>query len=123
MGADKNADVVWVGTSWGASLVRINTKTMESTVVPLPHQGMSPYQITVDKNHNLWMNVWTSDVVLKYEPAANKWTTFDLPSRGTEVRHISIDERDGKLARDHPRISREQDGGDGLPQRSRSSRR
>ena len=27
MGADKNADVVWVGTSWGASLVRINTKT------------------------------------------------------------------------------------------------
>jgi len=97
MGADKNADVVWVGTSWGASLVRINTKTMESTVVPLPHQGMSPYQITVDKNHNLWMNVWTSDVVLKYEPATSKWTTFDLPSRGTEVRHISIDERDGKL--------------------------
>jgi virginiamycin B lyase len=97
MGADKNADVVWVGTSWGASLIRINTKTMESTVVPLPHQGMSPYQITVDKNHNLWMNVWTSDVVLKYEPATGKWTTFDLPSRGTEVRHISIDERDGKL--------------------------
>jgi virginiamycin B lyase len=97
MGADKNADVVWVGTSWGASLIRINTKTMESTVVPLPYQGMSPYQITVDKNHNLWMNVWTSDVVLKYEPATNKWTTFDLPSRGTEVRHISIDERDGKL--------------------------
>ncbi len=97
MGADKNADVVWVGTSWGASLVRINTKTMESTVVPLPYQGMSPYQITVDKNHNLWMNVWTSDVVLKYEPAANKWTTFDLPSRGTEVRHISIDEHSGKL--------------------------
>ena len=97
MGADKNADVVWVGTSWGASIIRINTKTMESTVVPLPYQGMSPYQITVDKNHNLWMNVWTSDVVLKYEPATNKWTTFDLPSRGTEVRHISIDERDGKL--------------------------
>jgi streptogramin lyase len=97
MGADKNADVVWVGTSWGASLIRINTKTMESTVVPLPYQGMSPYQITVDKNHNLWMNVWTSDVVLKYEPATGKWTTFDLPSRGTEVRHISIDERDGKL--------------------------
>jgi streptogramin lyase len=97
MGADKNADVVWVGTSWGASLVRINTKTAESTVVPLPYQGMSPYQITVDKNHNLWMNVWTSDVVLKYDPAANKWTTFDLPSRGTEVRHISIDESGGKL--------------------------
>jgi len=97
MGADKNGDVVWVGTSWGASLVRINTKTLEQTVVPMPYQGMSPYQITVDKNHNLWMNVWTSDVILKYDPAAGKWTTFDLPSRGTEVRHISIDEHDGKM--------------------------
>jgi streptogramin lyase len=36
-------------------------------------------------------------VVLKYDPSANKWTTFDLPSRGTEVRHISIDERGDKL--------------------------
>jgi streptogramin lyase len=97
MGADKNADTVWVGTSWGSSIIRINTKTMESTVVPMPYQGMSPYQITIDKNHNLWMNVWTSDVVLKYDPSANKWTTFDLPSRGTEVRHISIDERGDKL--------------------------
>jgi streptogramin lyase len=97
MGADKNSDDVWIGTSWGASLVRINTKTMNSSVVPLPYPGMSPYQITVDNNHNLWMNVWTSDVVLKYDPSANKWTTFDLPSRGTEVRHVSIDERNGKL--------------------------
>jgi streptogramin lyase len=97
MGGDKNSDNVWVGTSWGASIVRINIKTMESTVVALPYPGMSPYQITADKNHNLWMNVWTSDVVLKYDPSANKWTTFDLPSRGTEVRHISIDERNGKL--------------------------
>jgi streptogramin lyase len=97
MGADKNADVVWVGTSWGASLARIDTKTMETKFVALPYQGMSPYQIAVDKNHNLWMNVWTSDVVLKYEPSTGKWTTFDLPSRGTEARHVSLLERDGKL--------------------------
>jgi len=97
MGADKASDTVWVGTSWGASIVRINTKTFDSNVVQLPYQGMSPYQITVDKNHNLWMNVWTSDVVLKYEPNTGKWTTFDLPSRGTEVRHVSIDESGDKL--------------------------
>ena len=32
MGTDKNADVVWVGTSWGASVVRIDTKTLELDV-------------------------------------------------------------------------------------------
>ena len=39
MGADKTPDEVWVGTSWGASLIRINAKTMESSVVPLALSG------------------------------------------------------------------------------------
>ena len=29
-------------------------------------------------------------------PAAGTWTTFDLPTRGTEARHISLLENDGK---------------------------
>jgi streptogramin lyase len=97
MGIDKDADVAWVGNSWGGSIARIDTHTLETTFVPLPYPGMGPYQIAVDKNHNLWMNIWTSDVVLKYDPSAKKWTTFDLPSRGTEARHVSLLERDGKL--------------------------
>ena len=28
-------------------------------------------------------------------PAAQKWTTFELPVRGTEIHHISFDERNG----------------------------
>src|SRR5207244_12952855 len=28
---------------------------------------------------------------------SNKWTMFDLPVHGTEIRHISLLERDGKL--------------------------
>jgi streptogramin lyase len=97
MGIDKDADVAWVGNSWGGTITRIDTHTLETTFVPLPYPGMGPYQIAVDKNHNLWMNIWTSDVVLKYDPSAKKWTTFDLPSRGTEARHVSLLERDGKL--------------------------
>src|SRR5262249_48181558 len=36
MGTDKNADVLWVGNSWGGSLTRIDTKTMETKTVPVP---------------------------------------------------------------------------------------
>jgi len=36
-------------------------------------------------------------VILRYEPTNNKWTTFDLPTRGTEARHISLLEREGKM--------------------------
>ena len=96
MGTDKNADVLWVGNSWGASLARINTKTGDATIVPFPDKTMQPYHIAVDSNHNVWGNLWTSDQIVKFDPGANKWTTFELPVRGTEIRHVSLADIGGK---------------------------
>jgi streptogramin lyase len=95
MGTDKNADVLWVGNSWGSSFARIDTKTNEVTMVPFPDKAMQAYHIHVDSRHNVWGNLWTNDQVVKYDPAAAKWTTFEMPVRGTESRHISVYERDG----------------------------
>jgi streptogramin lyase/mono/diheme cytochrome c family protein len=97
MGTDKNADVLWVGNSWGASLTRINTKTSEATIVPLPNPTMQTYHVAVDRNHSVWGDLWSSDQIYRMDPATQKVTTFDLPVRGTEIRHISLLERDGKL--------------------------
>ena len=69
MGTDKNADVLWVGNSWGGSLGRIDTRTLETTIVPLPEPTMQPYHLAVDKNHNVWGNLWTNDQIFKYDPA------------------------------------------------------
>ena len=97
MGTDKNADVLWVGNSWGGSLSRINTHTMETTIIPFPDKAMQAYHITVDQHHNVWGNLWTSDQIVRYNPDTKQWTMFDLPVRGTEIRHISLLERDGQL--------------------------
>ena len=96
MGTDKNGDVLWVGNSWGASLARIDTKTLQATIVPFPEKTMQPYHIDVDSKHNVWANLWTSDHLVKYDPTAGKWTTFDLPVRGTEIRHVSLLEQNGQ---------------------------
>jgi streptogramin lyase len=96
MGTDKNGDVLWVGNSWGSTLARIDTKTLETKIIPFPSTTMQPYHIAVDQNHNVWGNLWTSDQIAKYDPTANKWTMFELPVRGTEIRHVSLMERDGK---------------------------
>jgi streptogramin lyase len=96
MGTDKNGDVLWVGNSWGATLARIDTKTLETKIIPFPSKTMQPYHIAVDQNHNVWGNLWTSDYVARYNPTTDQWTTFDLPVRGTEIRHVSLLERDGK---------------------------
>ena len=98
MGTDKDGDVLWVGNSWGRNLAKINIHTMETSFVPLPGPGvMQPYHVAVDKHHDAWLNIWSSDVVLRYDPAADKWTTFDLPTRGTEARYVSILEKDGAM--------------------------
>jgi hypothetical protein len=46
----------------------------------------------------VWGNLWTSDRIVRYDPAANAWTVFDLPVRGTEIRHISLLERGDKIS-------------------------
>jgi streptogramin lyase len=95
MGTDKNADVLWVGDSWGANLARIDTHTHEATYVPLPGR-QQPYHVTVDRNHAAWTNVWGADRVMRYDPKSGAWTAFDLPTRGAEPRYVSLLERDGQ---------------------------
>ncbi len=97
MGTDKNGDTLWVGDSWGSSLAEINTKTNEVKMIPFPDASMQPYHIHVDSKHNVWGNLWTNDQIFKYDPSADKWTMFELPVRGTEMRHLSVDERSGQL--------------------------
>jgi sugar lactone lactonase YvrE len=94
MGTDKNADVLWIGNSWGANLARIDTRTHATTYVPLPG-GQQPYHVAVDKRHNAWTNLWGADRVLRYDPQTSTWTAFDLPTRGAEPRYVSLLERDG----------------------------
>jgi len=97
MGTDKNGDVLWVGDSWGSSLAKIDTRTNAVEMVPFPDDSMQPYHISVDSKHNVWGNLWTNDQIFKYDPAAKKWTFFELPVRGTEMRHLTVDERSGAL--------------------------
>jgi len=97
LGADKNGDFVWIGNSFGGTLAKVNIHTKETTLVPLPNpEAHQPYQVAVDKNHHVWTNLWSTDAVAKFDPSTNKWTLFDLPTRGTESRYISILERDGQ---------------------------
>src|SRR6266487_2486316 len=98
MGTDKNSDVLWVGNSYGASWAKINTKTLETTIVPLPDPAMQAYHIAVDSKHRVWGNLWTADRIVRLDPGTNTWAIFDLPVRGTEIRHIALSERGDKVS-------------------------
>jgi streptogramin lyase len=97
MGTDKNADVLWVGDSWGANLARIDTRTNAVTLVPTPDPALQPYHVSVDSHHDVWSDLWTADEIVRYSPDTKKWTIFELPVRGSEIRHITADETGGAL--------------------------
>ncbi len=100
MGTDKAADVLWVANSFGGNYARIDTKTSEVRLIDLPNpETQQPYHVAVDTHHGAWTNLWSTDQVARYDPGAGKWTLFDLPSRGTETRYISILEKPGEPMR------------------------
>jgi streptogramin lyase len=95
MGTDKNDDVLYVGNSWAGTLAKIDTRTHKTTTIPLPEMR-KPYHVAVDSQHNAWLNIWMTDQVLRYDPKANTFTAFDIPTRGSEVRYVSLYEKDGR---------------------------
>jgi hypothetical protein len=49
--------------------------------------------VSIDSMHRVWTNFWSTDAIGRYDEASNSWTIFDLPTRGTESRFISLLER------------------------------
>ena len=97
IGIDRAGGVLWVANSWGGSLTRVDTSTGDMTFVPMPNPAtQQPYEARVDNSHNVWVPMWTTDQIAKYDPATSQWTMFDLPTRGTEVRIVNLLEQAGK---------------------------
>lgn len=96
MGADKNGDVVWVCDYWGGNLARYDIHTLKATFYKYPTPESAPYDASVDKNHNVWVNLTNGDSVARFDPKNEQWTEFPLPTRGIDLRHISLDERGGE---------------------------
>jgi virginiamycin B lyase len=95
MGADKNGDIVWVCDYWGGNLEKYDIRTLKSTRYRYPTPESAPYDASVDKDHNVWVNLTNGDSVARFDPKTEQWTEFPLPGRGINLRHISLDERDG----------------------------
>ncbi|MBI2187789.1 MAG: carboxypeptidase regulatory-like domain-containing protein [Acidobacteria bacterium] len=87
MGADKRGEFVWVPNNAGNNLARINIRTLETKYYAL--QG-NPYFVTVDRDSNVWTNLFADAKVARLDPRTEQFTYYTLPSR-CESRNISVD--------------------------------
>jgi virginiamycin B lyase len=90
IGADANADVVWVALYCADKIAKIDIHTHQVTQYALPHKYSYPYGVVVDNEHNVWINLNNADMLAKFNPATETFTEYQMPSRGTVMRHLAI---------------------------------
>jgi streptogramin lyase len=90
IGADPNADVVWVALYCADKIAKIDIHTHQVTQYAVPHKYSHPYGLAVDNEHNVWINLNNTDMLAKFNPATEKFTEYQMPSRGTVMRHVAI---------------------------------
>jgi virginiamycin B lyase len=90
IGADPNADLVWVALYCADKIAKIDIHTHQVTQYAVPHKYSHPYGLAVDNEHNVWINLNNTDMLAKFNPATEKFTEYQMPSRGTVMRHVAI---------------------------------
>src|ERR1700674_3721272 len=90
IGADANADVVWVALYGADKIAKLDIHTHQVTQYALPHKYSYPYGVVVDNEHNVWINLNNADMLAKFNPATETFTEYQMPSRGTVMRHLAI---------------------------------
>jgi streptogramin lyase len=91
------ADAVW-GPAWhGDNLIKIDYRTNRVVAqypFPIRHGGV--YQAHVDRDGMVWVVYTNADAVGKFDPKTARWTTYELPTVGTETHGMQVVTVDGR---------------------------
>ncbi len=68
---------VWAARLYGNDLARIDPNDHSVTMIELPFNG--PRRLRVDADNNVWMVAFQDSLLVKYDPAADKFTKYELP--------------------------------------------
>ena len=88
---NKKFDSHFFTMSKASKIAKVNVRTKEVTEYRLPHPYSFPYQLTVDKNHVVWVTGMNTDRVFKFDPATERWGEYQLPTLGTDSRSVDVD--------------------------------
>lgn len=91
-GGKNGGNFMWVALNKSDALAKIDIRTrLVVKEYPLP-QGSAPYFATVDKNGMVWVPPQNADRIFKFNPKTEQFMTFMLPTRGTDLRHLTVDD-------------------------------
>jgi streptogramin lyase len=91
-GGRNGGNFMWVALNKSDAVAKIDIRSKQVVKeYPLP-PGSAPYFATVDKNGMVWVPAQNADRVFKLNPTTEQVTEFQLPTRGTDLRHLTVDD-------------------------------
>ena len=69
--------IVWAARLYANDIARIDPETDEITMIDFPYNG--PRRLRVDAAGNLWIVAFQDSLLVKYDPVADRFTSFELP--------------------------------------------
>ena len=92
-GADQNpgGNAVYAPGWWGGTLMKIDIYNYNVTqyLIPAPELD-GAYDVKVDKDHMAWVAFQNGDMIARFDPKAEKWTEFRLPTLNFDQHAIGL---------------------------------
>jgi len=83
---------LWIPSFSGGLIARFDPQTREFKSWQLPDQPQVPYALHVDRRSDtVWICGTESDSLIRFEPRAERFTVYPLPTRVTYTREIDFD--------------------------------
>jgi virginiamycin B lyase len=83
-------DRLWFGENRADRIGMFDTRTQRFQEWPAPTPGTWPYDVTVDKNGDVWSGGEYNDRILRLSPGSSRFVEYLLP-RHTNVRRVFVD--------------------------------
>jgi streptogramin lyase/cytochrome c5 len=82
---------LYVGWIMGGALSKYEPATKKVSVFPLPSTNAIVYGVVSDRNDNIYMALWDSGKIAKFDTHTNTWTEFTPPTYPNQTRRPNVD--------------------------------
>ena len=82
---------LYVGWIMGGAITKLDHVTKKVKVYPISDRGAVPYGVIADRNDNIWMALWNSGKLAKFDTINEQWTEFAPLTFPSHIRRLNVD--------------------------------
>ncbi len=84
-------DNLYVGWIMGGVLTKLERATQKVKVYPISDRGAVPYGVIADRNDNIWIALWNSGKIAKFDTVNEQWTEYAPLTFPSHIRRLNVD--------------------------------